>query len=334
MLYIIIFMPLQFGAPPVCHFSSGALWQLESRTPAGRAAGVAFEAGAVADQREVAAFLAAVALVALDAGGADAFETELGRIVFLRSRRDGEGAVERRRRSSAGAAVHYRQFAADIAARRAALHDRRNLGAVVIAGAAECRFGLALADRVGQQITWLDVGQVAAVEIGDRQLAEDVVEDRGRHLDRVVAFDNTRRLEPGERERLDELLERHAVLQTHRDRDREIVHQRAEGRAFLVHVDEDLGEPAVLVLAGPQIDLVATDRGLLRIALAPVRQPPALAALHHLFDDPLGDERCALRRRLRKDVGRPLLGLLVVAEEARGQWLRQLRAVAIKGGRL
>src|SRR5271165_2843244 len=176
MLYIIIFMPLQFGAPPVCHFSSGALWQLESRTPAGRAAGVAFEAGAVADQREVAAFLAAVALVALDAGGADAFETELGRIVFVRSRRDGEGAVERRRRSSAGAAVHYRQFAADIAARRAALHDRRN---------------------------------VAAVEIGDRQLAEDVVEDRGRHLDRVVAFDNTRRLEPGERERLDELLERH-----------------------------------------------------------------------------------------------------------------------------
>ena len=42
--------------------------------PAGRAAGVAFEAGAVADQGEVATLLAAVALVTLDAGGAHALE--------------------------------------------------------------------------------------------------------------------------------------------------------------------------------------------------------------------------------------------------------------------
>jgi hypothetical protein len=40
-------------------------------------------------------------------------------------------------------------------------------------------------DRLG-----LDVGQVAAVEIGDPQLEEEVVEDPGRHLDRVVAFDD------------------------------------------------------------------------------------------------------------------------------------------------
>jgi antitoxin Phd len=68
-------------------------------------------------------------------------------------------------------------------------------------------------------------------------------------------------------------LERHAVLQTHRNRDREIVHQRAEGRAFLLHVDKDFGQSAVLVLAGPQIDLVAADRVLLRVPLAAVRQP-------------------------------------------------------------
>ena len=141
---------------------------------------------------------------------------------------------------------------------------------------------------------------------------------------------------------LDELLERHAVLQAHRDRDREIVHQRAEGRALLVHVDKDLGEPAVLVFAGAQIDLVAADRGLLRVALAPVGQPAALAALHDAFDDPLddpfddalGDQRRALRRRLREQLGRAVLGLLVVAEQARGQGLRQFRAVAIKRGRL
>ena len=141
---------------------------------------------------------------------------------------------------------------------------------------------------------------------------------------------------------LDELLERHAVLQAHRDRDREIVHQRAKGRALLVHVDKELGEPAVLVLAGAQIDLVAADRGLLRVAFAPVGQPSALAALHHAldhpldepFDDPLGDQRRALGRRLREQLGCAVLGLLVVAEQARGQGLREFRAVAIKRGRL
>ena len=55
--------------------------------------------------------------------------------------------------------------------------------------------------------------QIVAVEIGDRQLAEEVVEDRGRHLDRLVALDDARRLEAGEGEGLDEFLERDAVLQ-------------------------------------------------------------------------------------------------------------------------
>jgi hypothetical protein len=81
-----------------------------------------------------------------------------------------------------------------------------------------------------------------------------------------------------------------------------------------VHVDEHLGEPTVLVLACSEIDLVAADDGLLRVALAAVRQPAALTALPDLFDhplddafdDPLGDQRGALGRRLRKQLGRPL----------------------------
>ena len=109
-----------------------------------------------------------------------------------------------------------------------------------------------------------------------------------------------------------------------------------------MHVDKELGEPAVLVLAGAQIDLVPADDGLLRVALAPVGQPSALAALHDAFDhplddafdDPLGDQRGALRRRLREQFGRAVLGLLVVAKQARGQGLRQFRAVAIECGRL
>ena len=68
---------------------------------------------------------------------------------------------------------------------------------------------------------------------------------------------------------------------------------RAEGGAFLVHVDEDLAEPAVVVFAGAQIDLVAADDGLLRVALAAVGQLLALAqhgdALDDLLDDLLGE---------------------------------------------
>ena len=63
----------------------------------------------------------------------------------------------------------------------------------------------------------------------------------------------------------------------------------------------------------------------MRVALAAVGQPPPLAALHDLFDDPLddafddplGDERSALRRRLREQLGGPLFGRLVLAEKAR-----------------
>ena len=75
-----------------------------------------------------------------------------------------------------------------------------------------------------------DVRQVVAAEIGDRQLAEDVVEDRGRVLDRVVALHDAGRLEAGEGEGLDVFLERHAVLQAERDGDGEIVHQRCGRR--------------------------------------------------------------------------------------------------------
>ena len=84
-------------------------------------------------------------------------------------------------------------------------------------------------------------------------------------------------LEAREQEGVDELLERHAVLQAERDGDGEAVRHAAEGGAFLVHVDEDLAERAVLVLAGAQVDLVVADAGLLRVAGAAVGQPAALA---------------------------------------------------------
>ena len=60
----------------------------------------------------------------------------------------------------------------------------------------------------------------------------------------------------------------------------------AEACAFLVHVDEDLAKRAVLEFTGPEVDLVAAHDGLLRVALAPMRQLFAMGA-DDLFDHDL-----------------------------------------------
>src|SRR5205823_10258653 len=75
--------------------------------------------------------------------------------------------------------------------------------------------------RVASKVLFGDVGEIGAAEIGDGQLAEDVVDDRGGHLDAVVALDHAVGLEAGEDEGVHELLERHAVLESQRDGDGE-----------------------------------------------------------------------------------------------------------------
>ena len=161
-------------------------------------------------------------------------------------------------------------------------------GRLWLAGGERWLIGLAAAQAIGVELVGIGVGQVIPAQIGDAQLAEHIVQDRGGRAHGVVAGHRPRWLEPGEDEGLDELVQGHAVLQADGDGDGEVVHQRSEGRAFLVHVDEDLAELAFVILAGVQIDLVAADRGLLDIAFAAVRQLAALAlALHHPLDDPL-----------------------------------------------
>ena len=110
------------------------------------------------------------------------------------------------------------------------------------------------------------MGQIGAIQIADSQFAEDIVQDRRRVLDRVVALNLTRRFEPGEGEGVDEFFQRHAVLQTNRNRDGEVVHHRPEASAFLVHVDEDFAKRVVFVFAGPQVHFVTAHDGLLSIA--------------------------------------------------------------------
>ena len=175
------------------------------------------------------------------------------------------------------------------------------------------------------------MGQIGAVQIADGQFAEDIVKDRGRVLDAVIALHHPRRLEAGEGEGVHEFLQRHAVLQAHGHGDGEIVHHRPEARAFLVHVDEDLAQLAVIVFAGAQIDLVPADDGLLRIALAALRQFLAVAA-DDLADDDLLDDLLGQNGRLLagRALGQDLFGLVVILDQGAGQRLAELRAVAIE----
>src|SRR5439155_23654195 len=99
----------------------------------------------------------------------------------------------------------------------------------------------------------------------------------------------------------------HAVLETHRDRDREAVHDAAERGPLLVHVDEDLAQRPVLVLAGAPERLVSGDPRLRGEAVAAARQAPAAQ---------LGRS------------GRGLVALLA------GERLTQLAAVAVQRHRL
>src|SRR5690606_16946038 len=93
----------------------------------------------------------------------------------------------------------------------------------------------------------------------------------------------------------------------------------------------DLAERAVLVLAGPEIDLVAADDGLLGIALAPLRQLLAVRA-HEFLDDDLLDDLLGEYGGLllRRAVAEDFLRLLVILDEGRGQRLAELRAVAVE----
>jgi hypothetical protein len=80
------------------------------------------------------------------------------------------------------------------------------------------------------------------------------------------------------------LVERHAVLQAERDRDREVVEQRAQRRAFLVHVDEDLADRRIRRCAGA--GRLAADHGTSGCSAA-VGHALALAHDRHALDHPL-----------------------------------------------
>ena len=198
------------------------------------------------------------------------------------------------------------------------------------------RFLMARAKGIGAQVSRLYVRQIVPAQVRHSQLAEDVVQRGRRHLDDVVAFNHAVWLEAGEGEAVDEFFQRHAVLETQRHGDGEVVHHGPESRAFLVHVDKDLAQGTVFEFAGPQVDLVTAHDGLLGVTLPAVWQALTLwRTLNDTLDDALShDFSLLLRVGLRQFFCR-FHGFVHVRirinEQCSAQRLGQLGAVAVEG---
>ena len=95
------------------------------------------------------------------------------------------------------------------------------------------------------------MSKLVAPKIRNCKLPEQVVKDRGGVLDGFVPAHWTCWLKAREGEGIDELFQRNAILQTDGHRDRKVIHERAEGGAFLVHVDKDLAQTSICILASP-----------------------------------------------------------------------------------
>ena len=105
----------------------------------------------------------------------------------------------------------------------------------------------------------------------------------------------------GEDERLGELLERDSVLEAEGDGDGEAVHERPEGGAFAVHIDEDFAEVPSSNSPRSEVDLVSADAGLLGVASSSAGHDSSLA-------DVAVDEFCG--DALDLGVGREVGGFL------------------------
>ncbi len=165
--------------------------------------------------------------------------------------------------------------------------------------------------------------QIGPVQIRHRQFAEDVIQNRRRIFNRVIALHHARGLKFGEGERINKFLKRHAILQTNRHGDGKVVHHRPEPSTLFVHVDEDLAEIAVFIFTGAQVNFVPANDRFLGVSLTATGQfftPTRNLFDHHFLDDLFGQSDCFVMWRAR---GEDFFRLFIIFHKGRSQRLRQ-----------
>ncbi len=85
--------------------------------------------------------------------------------------------------------------------------------------------GDASAQSCVADILRIDMSEIGAPKIGDGKLAENVIENGRCALDRIISLNHAGRLKAREREGIDILFERHAILETQADGDGKVVHK-------------------------------------------------------------------------------------------------------------
>ena len=97
---------------------------------------------------------------------------------------------------------------------------------------------------------WWNLRKLVTVEVLHTERPEDVVDDGIRHLDVRMALNDAAWLERLEGERVDILLERHAVLEALAHRNGEASEDAPQRRALLGEIEEDLAKRAIGILTG------------------------------------------------------------------------------------
>ena len=115
-------------------------------------------------------------------------------------------------------------------------------------------------------------------------------------------------------------------MQANRNRDGKIIHQRPEGRAFFVHINEQFTKFAVFIFAGAQVDLMTADHSLLGVAFAAMRQTVTGGdiTLNDFLDDLRG-----LGGGWRFHQVFNIIDILII-DQGGGERLAEFRAVTVK----
>src|SRR3989344_880859 len=109
--------------------------------------------------------------------------------------------------------------------------------------------------------------QIARGQKSQSEVFENIVGDGTGHWN-ILIFGKAHRLVPAVNKLMTQFFKRHAVLQSHRNRDGKSVQKSGQGRTLLGDADKNFGESAIFVNAVSKKTLVPGDAEFMRFGTA------------------------------------------------------------------